>query len=994
MDARLTAIGLALALAMPGLALAQVSTTGTLRVVIADTDGGRLPGVTVRASAEDTVTARGVATDAEGVATLEFLAPSARYTVTAYLPGFRDITRANVRVSSGQVTTLNETMAVGALSEAVTVFGDASPVVDVRRAITGQDITLDLTESLPTGRSYQSYLQLVPGVLPDSPTQAGNPASRSGVNWTDIVTNGNIGVSTDNQIYFEGINVTDPVTGTFGAHLNTEIIQEQKVVTGGIPAEYVGSAGLISTVITKSGSNLFTGSGNYFFQNDRLIARNEHAESARFESNDTAFTVGGPLWRDHIWGFGSFRYTGRTEDVNAQDTRVRIREVTTTQKQGFAKASWAMTPNDLFSVMFLNDPFTRSGSIDPSVVNNRDRRRVQGGNNYSTTYNRVWNNVLIDGTVNLHDAEVSDRARLTAARNTVAFRAGDTRALTDEQLGGFGQDLVETRPTKQARAALQYGLGVHRVKAGFELGQHEDHMNLRYTGEPPAQYVSIASRYGRVTAQDLATGAWSNRTFRTSVSNDFQGFINRIDTLPDRAAFYAAYDGDGDGTITPAELGEGLVFSSTAGNPDGQINYYRIWMSAEGAQDLKVRSYAFYAQDEFSFDRLTFNVGVRAENQAHYATTGARLHRFDFVWAPRLSAAYDLIGDGRQKLSAYFGRYYDPLRMDMTSFAGSLTGATREEQIFANNQWVTYRVRGFGDGMFTPNTRIPYTDELQFQHEIDLGRNMSLSSTYWMRWTRDIFEDYDLRLYADSASYGGPIDHPDSLFLGYGYFGLDPANVPVSNFYFGTLPEAERNYKGLELVFRKRFSRTWQTLTSYNWLGAEGNSMSDGNADFPGDVLFLDPRAPNMYGTLPGTIHHIVKTAGSYTFPFGLELGATYRWNSGTIVNKTFLLQSRRLPIETDAPFEFAGITTRWVAPAAIGGVHNPSYNTFDTRVQYVRRFDPVTAEFFVDVFNVFDHQAATRREDLVSGTGTTKFGDEIQWVGPRRAFLGARLRF
>ena len=64
-----------------------------------------------------------------------------------------------------------------------------------------------------------------------------------------------MGVSADNVYYFDGINVTDPVSGTFGANLNTEIIQEQKVITGGIPAEFVGAPGLISNVITKSGSN-------------------------------------------------------------------------------------------------------------------------------------------------------------------------------------------------------------------------------------------------------------------------------------------------------------------------------------------------------------------------------------------------------------------------------------------------------------------------------------------------------------------------------------------------------------------------------------------------------------------------------------------------------------------------------------------------------------------------------------------------------------------
>ena len=58
--------------------------------------------------------------------------------------------------------------------------------MDVTSAVVAEDITLDLTEAVPTGRSYQSYLQLVPGVLPDDPESPGNPASKSGLNYSDI----------------------------------------------------------------------------------------------------------------------------------------------------------------------------------------------------------------------------------------------------------------------------------------------------------------------------------------------------------------------------------------------------------------------------------------------------------------------------------------------------------------------------------------------------------------------------------------------------------------------------------------------------------------------------------------------------------------------------------------------------------------------------------------------------------------------------------------
>ena len=181
---------------------------------------------------------------------------------------------------------------------------------------------------------------------------------------------------------------------------------------------------------------------------------------------------------------------------------------------------------------------------------------------------------------------------------------------------------------------------------------------------------------------------------------------------------------------------------------------------------------------------------------------------------------------------------------------------------------------------------------------------------------------------------------------------------------------------------------------SYNYLDAKGNAVSDGNADFAGDVFWLDPRAPNMEGTVPGTIHNLFKAGGSYTTKWNIELGAGYRWNSGTIVNKTQLASSRRLPIQVATPFAFGGITDNWVAPGAVGAVQNPSWGQFDLRAQYVKRCGRATTEFFVDLFNVFNDQAATRTEDLVAGTGMTKFGDDISWLNPRRAFLGARLRF
>ena len=329
---------------------AQVVTTGTVVVIVEASDGSRLPGATVTVSAPDVTTRRTAVADSQGEAVLVSLAPSADYNVTVDLTGFSAKKNDRVLVRSGQTTTLRVALSLSTQTEEITVTAE-TPLVDTTSAVTGQDITLELTESLPTGRSYQSYLQLVPGVMP---SEMGNPASKSGINYSDIA--GDVGQSSDNAYYFDGINVTDPVTGTFGANLNTEIIQEQKVLTGGLPAEFVGTPGLISNVVTKTGSNTWHGSVNYFFQNDGLFSENKNSVQQKFDTFDSAGTLGGPIVRDRAWFFASYRRLVRNDDVTSLDTNALLRTVKNTQDQGYAKATWAPTDKDTLSVQRDEQP--------------------------------------------------------------------------------------------------------------------------------------------------------------------------------------------------------------------------------------------------------------------------------------------------------------------------------------------------------------------------------------------------------------------------------------------------------------------------------------------------------------------------------------------------------------------------------------------------------------------------------------------------------------
>ena len=980
-------------LGMANLAGAQSSYTGTAIVVVEATDGSRLPGATVTASAPDVTSLRTVVADAQGEALLVNLAPSALYVITTELQGFRTSTLEKILVRSGQTTTLRVALAISSQTEEVVVTAE-TPVVDTTSAVTGTDITLDLTESLPTGRTYQSYLQLVPGVMP---SETGNPASKSGLNYSDI--GGSVGQSSDNFYYFDGINVTDPVTGTFGANLNTEIIQEQKVITGGIPAEFAGTPGLVSNAVLKAGSNAWRGSLNYFAQNDGLVAENQHGGAAKFSTWESAATLGGPIVKNRAWFFGSFRRIVRDDDVLSLDTNQFLRSVRNEQDQAYLKGTWAPSGKDTLTATYLSDPTNVSGRREREITNARDRSREQGGGRYSVNYSRLLGDAIVDLGYSKHNGEVSDLSVIRESINTVIFRRTDLRSLADEQLGGFGSDLIDERDTETYRGALQWNKGRHTFKAGAEYLQNDSFRNSLTLGETRSTYSSLSNGLAGISANGVTTGGLTGVVFNPNNASDYNGFINTINGLPNRAAFYAAFDLNRDGAIGQAELGAALIYDSTAGNPHGRLNYSRSFQSADGPQDLGSKGLSFFLQDAIRFGRLAANVGFRTERFKHFDTLGENIYTFDWTTAPRIALIYDLRGNGKQKLTAYYGRYYDPIRNNITQFAGSHSGDTREEQVFALGQWVTYRVRGGAslDAIFAPKTKTPYTDDLQFGYQVDLGGTLALEALYTKRWTRDILEDYDPSLYSDPSVYPGPIDHPDSLFLPYTHFGFPSTGLPgAANFFIGTLEGGERNYQGVELTLRRRHRDNWQALVSYTYNDAEGNTNSDSSADFQGDALFLDPRAPNQYGAQPGSIKHLFKAAASYQFPFGIQVGAFYRWNSGTLASRTFRASGRNLPVEVPATaaFEFAGIVDRWIAPGTVGALRNPSYDLLDVRIEYNRRFGRVTGELFVDVFNVINNQDATRNQDLVAGTGGIAFGQGLTFSDPRRAFIGARLSF
>lgn len=985
---RRNALCVALGMCLAGAAWAD---SGGLRVAISDASGQPLAGATVTASSPDSLVTKSGVTDASGRVRLQGLDPATNYTVEVSAPGHSAFRATSVAVVSGQDLSVGYTLgAVDATTlDGIVVTGASLAAIDTTSPTVNTVLNLDIVESLPTGRSYQSYLQLVPGV---KPSQGGNPSSKSGVNYSDI--GGSTGTSTDNIYFLDGVDVTDNQTGTFGANFNSEIIQEQQVITGGVPAEYAGGSGLVSKVVTKSGSDEWHGSVNYYLQNDSLVEDDEHGESAGFSTYDTAVTLGGPIVKEKLWFFGSYQKKNREDDVVNPLTGDKLRTVTTDQDLAFFKATWQITDNDRLVATFFNDPYERDGSTTATTLNNRDVKREQGGDNYKLDYTRDWGNLRINAYGYRHEGEVSDIAVNPDARNDVAYLGGSpTNA--DLQQGGLGSQTETWRNRDEFGISGEYYLdtkfGSHTFKAGYVKTDNDYKEDVRYTGVDQALYRSIAGANSGVTFEEYVSGGWTG--LRTISGVDRPRIINAINGSPDQAYFVGLLDSDGDGAVSEDEI-NAYQFTATDGNPTGQVNGYRIQQEAPSPYTVTTEGEAFYFEDTWTLNQWTVNAGLRTERWSHYDSFDSKIFTFDWEVAPRLSVVYDLFGDGRSKVWGFAGRYYDPIRTNMTDFAGAGAGPTYNEQVFLGDRWLTFRSRGPGDAVFAPTTKTPYTDEFLIGYATTFGQDLSLSVIATKRVTKDILEDYDLGLYSnpDGDTSAGQANADSLFYLPYSYFGY--AEAPPFNYVIGTLKGGEREYMGYEVTLQKQKSNNWQGMLSYTYNDAEGNTNSDSNADYQGDWLALDPRAPNAWGRQPGNIEHQFKAFGSYFWDNGFEVSGVFNWNSGIRYSRTWATAGRHLPDMDFVGYEYGGVYDTWILPGAIGSEVGPDYYTLDLRAKYTKALPVGELEFFLDVFNVLNKQSAIAEQDLVDGDGVYSFGEAVDWVEPRRAYLGVRYSF
>jgi hypothetical protein len=308
-------------LAVFALVLAPAPATGQtayggLVGVVKDAQGAVLPGASVTIVNTGTNLVRETVTDAQGAYNFVNVL-AGQYDVRVVMPSFRETVRAGVPVTVGQISRVDVTLEVGAVTETVTVRSEAE-LLQTDKAEVRTELKADAITNLPLNqfRNYQSLVVLVPGSLPPTFQNAETDTPQRSLNMTVNGQSGNANSTrTDGTA---NVFVTMPHHTAYVSPAET--IETVNITTGSMDAEQGMAAGAAITVITKSGTNTFKGSAFEFFTNEKLNAapyyfgRGATPTKLPIERQTFGGTLGGPVRRNQVFFFGSYEgYLSRLE---------------------------------------------------------------------------------------------------------------------------------------------------------------------------------------------------------------------------------------------------------------------------------------------------------------------------------------------------------------------------------------------------------------------------------------------------------------------------------------------------------------------------------------------------------------------------------------------------------------------------------------------------------------------------------------------------------
>jgi Carboxypeptidase regulatory-like domain/TonB dependent receptor-like, beta-barrel len=301
---------------------------GSITGIAKDSQGASVPGATVTIVNKETNLTRDTVTGGDGSYTLNNVLPGP-YDVKISLTGFREAVRTNVPVTIGQISRVDMTLEVGALTETVTVASEAQ-LLQTDKADVHTELKSDAITSMPLNRfrNYQALMNLVPGT---TPMAFGNAETDTPAR--SLATNVNGQVNTNNSTRTDGATNMNIWLPNHNMYISpAETIDTVNVSTSSFDAEQGMAGGAAVTVITKSGTNNFKGTAFEFYNSDKLNATPYNFTTTPttklpVEAHTYGGTIGGPVSKNKVFFFGSFEGYKRNQSLftffNVPDERLR-----------------------------------------------------------------------------------------------------------------------------------------------------------------------------------------------------------------------------------------------------------------------------------------------------------------------------------------------------------------------------------------------------------------------------------------------------------------------------------------------------------------------------------------------------------------------------------------------------------------------------------------------------------------------------------------------
>jgi carboxypeptidase family protein/TonB-dependent receptor-like protein len=868
---------------LSGAAAFGQSATAEFNGTVTDQSGAVLPGATITLTEESTGLMRETLSTATGRFVITAVQPGV-YTVKAELSGFQPQARSGVRILVGQAITLTLTMAIGGLTDQITVTGEA-PLIEVTQTTLGSSLTTEDIENLPTqGREMLSLMAMIPGLAPQ--LNAGN------FEGTTYSANGREDQS--NLFLVDGVHNKDDRGGAFTqVSMTIDAFSEYNVMTHDYGAEYGGASGVIVNAVTKSGTNQFRGSGYYYGQDDRFNSANyftklEGREKPESGNDIIGASIGGPIIRSKAFFFFN---TERQWLQDALDLKFPAEA-----------APLATSFTDIYDVN-LTKYFAR---LDYQVASN-----------HNLGFSTIWNPNTGVGEIAEDEGSLAENFRYELAKETI--HSGHwTAVLSSRMLNELKVSGTTEHLRQAARDLYNDGFNsdpfdpkTHEItglggRDPIDFGVQQQHPS--YRAGPRAG--TAAHYWTTVALTEQFTFTPGNHTWKFGFGTGSYG-----------------------GTSFTAAAG--------TGGPFGQFNFLtdrpfdpaipatypsrfriRLGDSFFDVEDWRTNA---YVSDKWRMtDRLTLNLGVRYD----YSTI---VPDSKDAFAPRLGVAYAVSDE--MVFRGGVGKFYEPPRNQFmydvlgNSVIGTAysfdTGNDRASQRGERPAHVCLNPVGDGQGRagispackaFLVDLRNRNAAGQQFLDIPTLRGNPKLG--YLWSWSGGVERqlipnlavtvDYVGNVGRDQTGKidinEGPLNAAGSVTrLGVGVFDptgtLIPAAARGVNFrrvlQYQSIDAFDSDYHALELGLVKRLSNRWSGRVSYTLARARDVNVMTGNAfavwdrrvnDDYGVTSGLNPRGD--YGLTNVDNRHGFTAGGNWDAWRGLGLGATFSYYTGNPVNE------------------------------------------------------------------------------------------------------------